>query len=430
MSTYRSLPSQPNLEQLRNQAKILLKAIRAGDPEALARFRAANPQIEFLPDGALSQANIRNFAGLRVIAREAGFPEWTVLTRYVAEGNALPPEGTLARFVGAVEAPDPEAVQEILGDYPYLARARVYDEEDCNFIGNTLLHRVYSNSNWSHEDKATDAHLEVARLLIEHGADVNATGGAGDSWGETPLGATGWAGSLRMVQLLLDHGASPNHVSDGGMDALENIAIHSKPAMVEAMIAAGARIEPRHLLLGGLKERFTAMLDSEPERVNQRIPINMMEGVAGTLLHLAVDCNQPDMVRLLLARGADVDALDNRSRSPLHRALSRGNDALVQMLIDHGAAVNITAAIGMGDRARVAGMLDEDADLVQQSRVGDGWTPLHVAVGYDQPDMVVLLLERGADVDAVSDAGDPPLSLADERGEKIRDLLIAHGAKP
>jgi hypothetical protein len=74
----RTLPPDPNLEQLRNQAKDLLKACRAGDPQALLRIN------RWLPDCSL-QARLAD--AQLVVAREYGFASWPRLKRYIA---ALP----------------------------------------------------------------------------------------------------------------------------------------------------------------------------------------------------------------------------------------------------------------------------------------------------------------------------------------------------
>lgn len=93
-------------------------------------------------------------------------------------------------------------MHEILSRWPHVARTRLYDE---NQDGDTLLHRAdagielpHDDRGWSPEDGTTDAHLEVARLLIRYGAPVDAMDGSGNTVGETPLGAAAWAGNLRM----------------------------------------------------------------------------------------------------------------------------------------------------------------------------------------------------------------------------------------
>jgi hypothetical protein len=67
-----SLPSAPSLEQLRKQAKDLLRAHRAGDPQAVARVAAHEPGEPLKLTGAQ-----------HVVAREHGFPSWARLKAYV-----------------------------------------------------------------------------------------------------------------------------------------------------------------------------------------------------------------------------------------------------------------------------------------------------------------------------------------------------------
>ena len=257
----------------------------------------------------------------------------------------LSPKGTLSALLRAVEEPDPRTVREILSRHPDLTRARLYSE---NEDGDTLLHRADAgielppdDRGWSIEDGTTDAHLAVARLLIRHGAPVDAMGGSGNTVGETPLGAAAWAGNLRMCRLLLENGADPNHVTERGFDALGTAANHRKTAIVEAMIAAGARYEPRHLLQCGLKERLSRQLDREPERLHERIDLGHFNGESGTLLHVAVNEGLEEMVALLLARGADVAPRDGKGRSVVCCALKPSHAtrsaAIIDLLPRHGA---------------------------------------------------------------------------------------------
>lgn len=222
---------------------------------------------------------------------------------------------------------------------------------DENEDGDTLLHRADAGielpsdeRGWSLENGTTDAHLEVARLLIRHGAPVDAMGGSENTVGETPLGAAAWAGNLRMCRLLLEQGADPNHVTGRGFDALGTAADHRKTAIVEAMIAAGARYEPRHLLQCGLTERLGRLLDREPGRLHERIDLGHFNGESGTLLHVAVNEGLEEMVALLLARGAGVEARDDKGRTvaccalkPSHAVRSA---AIIGLLRRHGARID------------------------------------------------------------------------------------------
>ncbi len=341
-------PARPNIEQARKQAKDLLKALQSHDRAAARRFCTAIPQLGVYSDDQVFSAKLALHDAQRVVAREHGFTEWFALARHVGEGKKLPSEGTLAALVEAVEEPDLSTVLSILSEYPHLVHARFYSEHDT---GDTLLHRAdpglrlpKTDQGWSLDDGTTDAHLEVAGILMDFGADVNATGGSGNTAGETPIGAAGWAGNLRMCQLLLDRGADPNHVSDWGFDALGTIADHKRTDIFKVMVDAGARYEPRHLLQCGMVDQLVEILDREPGRLEELIDLGHFDGENGTLIHVAVEEGLEEMVGLLLNRGADVQALDNRGRTPLHRALNPGHakrsETVIRMLIDYGARID------------------------------------------------------------------------------------------
>mgnify|MGYP003576258735 CR=1 FL=1 len=74
----KSLPSRPNLEQLKNQAKDLLKTLKSGDPVAVQRFQENHPQPSKTAGDSFSLSDAQ-----LVIAREYGFVGWTKLKEHV-----------------------------------------------------------------------------------------------------------------------------------------------------------------------------------------------------------------------------------------------------------------------------------------------------------------------------------------------------------
>ena len=84
MPAPRPLPDSPDLEQLRKQAKDLLRAARAGDPTALTRFRVL-PSLAHAGDDELARAPLALHDAQSVIAREHGFPSWNALRERVEE---------------------------------------------------------------------------------------------------------------------------------------------------------------------------------------------------------------------------------------------------------------------------------------------------------------------------------------------------------
>ena len=80
MSTFRPLPARPSLEYARKEAKTLLRQLRAGDREALARARSRHPRLS-----ETAPSNVRLADAQFVLAREYGFASWPRLVRYMGD---------------------------------------------------------------------------------------------------------------------------------------------------------------------------------------------------------------------------------------------------------------------------------------------------------------------------------------------------------
>jgi len=152
-------------------------------------------------------------------------------------------------------------------------------------------------------------------------------------------------------------------------------------------------------------------------------------------VHAALREQHFQVAELLVAKGADVNAMSREGRTPLMFAAYRGSTGMVRLLLDKGA--NVNAAAGQGTALHWAArwgqpgvaelLIARGADL--EARYEHGGTPLHdaVAVGYEK--VAALLLEKGADVNAKSGAGGMPLHDAvANRRKSIVELLLAKGA--
>nr|WP_204261516.1 ankyrin repeat domain-containing protein [Blastococcus saxobsidens] len=115
-----------------------------------------------------------------------------------------------------------------------------------------------------------------------------------------------------------------------------------------------------------------------------------------TPLHLAVTCGRADVVRLLVEAGADLAARTEGHRTPLHVALEHAPD-LVPMLVELGAAVDAPSAAYLDDVERLTAELDAGAPLTDPA-TGVGllvWAAFGGSTG-----TAGVLLDRGADPDA------------------------------
>ena len=79
---------------------------------------------------------------------------------------------------------------------------------------------------------------------------------------------------------------------------------------------------------------------------NPKVDLSGTDEAGNTPLHVAAAEDHPDIVRALIAAGANVNALDAGGRTPLHRANTRGRPALVDQLIEAGVDVNHIANNG------------------------------------------------------------------------------------
>ena len=136
----------------------------------------------------------------------------------------------------------------------------------------------------------------------------------------------------------------------------------------------------------------------KPEDVNAQLD----DGNYSSPLHLAAKEGLPELVRVLLSKGAEVDAKNRRKETALHLAASEGNEEVVRLLLQNNA--------------------DVDAKNDFES------TPLHLASFEGKEKIARVLLEHNADPNAQDQYQDTPLHLAAWEGHpKVVDVLLKHG---
>ena len=302
----------------------------------------------------------------------------------------------------ALDRNDVAAAKALLDRDPGLATSRILSP-DAPAAGSTFLHRIVGAYGTSAED------VEIARLLIARGADVNAEGGQARGSGESALGYAGFFGSPPLVQLYLEHGGDPDYVSSTGNSVVSATAHEGSHVMgkryldcLDMLIAAGGSFDLVHLVMLDYRERLAAELGRDPARVDEWKPLG--HGGEGTPLHEAADHCNGDIAALLLDRGAGVDAADSDGRTALMRAADQCRDEpdrdgpdssrIVRVLVEAGAAIDLGTAIILGDAEKARALIESDPQLVNQGR--RGWTPLDLAVRHGLPEIERLLLDAGA----------------------------------
>jgi ankyrin repeat protein len=146
----------------------------------------------------------------------------------------------------------------------------------------------------------------------------------------------------------------------------------------------------------------------------------------------------------LLDEGAAVDATDDFARwTPLLRAANQRHAEVVRFLLAHGANVNVQAGLGQTPLTEAilgtyfdlgpSGNRDETVQVLLSSgadvnlRGHSGWSPLITAVFMGDADLVRLLISKGADPSAEDRQGRTALIYAEERDEREIIAILKNG---
>jgi ankyrin repeat protein len=467
------LPAEPSLEQLRNQAKDLRRAVLAGEPGALAEAAAAPGPFPL-------------HAAQLTVARRHGFPSWARLKRYVevierysrfpdrilaagpAPATATPATATPATATpGAGPGPDaassadrflrlaslcyaddqPERWAQahvLLAEHPELTAASVHAAAAA--ADTTALRRILAADpgaarreggpfRWQplfylayarHDAQiGEDVVLTSARLLLQAGADPN----AGYLWHGLPTPFTVLTGvfgegelgpvrqprhphSLTLARLLLQAGADPN---DG--QALYNRMFEPGNDHLELLLEFGLGTGDG----GPWRRRLGAALD---------LPGEMVRGE----LAWAITHGMTERVRLLVSHGTDLSFPFEGGATVTSMAATTGHADLIGYLVAHGApppgldppGAFIAAALA-ADRASLDRLLRDHPGLAGQVRSA---RPALItwAAACGRPEAVEILAGLGFDVNAMGRTdvpSDQPWQTALHKAAEDGNLALA-----
>jgi uncharacterized protein len=323
------------LDNLRKHARRWLNAVRAGEPEAIARLARAYP-------GASNSPTLRDVQ--HALARERGHENWIALTR--AGETPASPDLPLTQLLSAAGRGDVAGVVTILDRHPDVINQRGL------LSGNSGL-RTALHFGVHHEP--------VVRALLERGADPNIRDEGDNAF---PIHFAAERGNLAVVRLLIEHGADPigagtTHELDAlgwavcfditpQLDVARYLLDHGARHTIHSAVAIGDVAAIRQLVADG------ADINQPMDHTNRR----------RTPAHLAVLKRQPGSLAALIEAGADLNATDAVGLTPLDHAALLADEEMVRQLQDAGAPMTAAAAMALGRTAELDRIVAENPDVL------------------------------------------------------------------
>ena len=450
------LPERPNLDQLKRRAKDLLRAARANEPGARARFRIL-PAYAGLSDVDLNRLTLALHDAQSVIAREHGSDSWNALRERVEE-LTLEFGAALDHFIDAATDGRGARAERLLALHPAIARANVHTAlllgdlatvearlaaspqfatERGGARGWEPLHYVCHSSVGARTDARETGLVAIARRLIALGADPNLRYPWPHHGVHRPVlwGAVFVARSLPLAAALLESGANPSDgvtltlaASDGNVAALDLLLAHGVDVN-HPWATDGST--PLYALLHWAKTADGARwLLAHGAGAD---PVFADNGE--TPLHVAAARWDAALVEELVARGADMTRRRADGRTPYAVAVLNGNDNVAAWLLAHGAPSEVSAvdrlvaACSRGDRPAVDALLRAQPDL-RSAIAAEHYAAFHRVVERNDLPAIEAMLACGFDPNRPDESiGKTALHAAAMEGwpDAVR-VLLAHGA--
>lgn len=450
------LPASPDVAQQRKRAKDLLKSVRAGDHEALARLRYGHPRLANAADAQLRAVKLHDAQW--VIAREYGFSSWIKLKRHIdaiAGAERRPyrmfetePDYYRGRARGLrslLQTGERNALRLVREFHPRYAKATDAEIERASITqedAELIQAREHGFDSWEGLVAAVEAlkadsarepfrlafeaieakdDAKLAALLQQHGSLASASGTNGNQLLHFAVNHD----NPKLVSLLLEAGADPDAANDKGSTPLTQAAYRGKADIIERLLAEGASVDAEAYGDGGTPLAF-ALFWGHREAAEKLAEI----AVVPRNLRVAAGLGRIDILAELFDASGNLEP-----EAGFHREFHRPHSGFPpwrprndrQEILDE--ALNYAARSGRVDAMAYLHARGANLDSAPYQA-----TPLAQAVLNGHLEAIGWLLDHGADIDKKSGYGEPraatPLHFAAAWVGQLQaaKLLVARGA--
>ncbi len=366
------LPLRPNLERYKKLAKDLVKVCKSVEPDAIGDWAEAwvimlvrqsghklkrkesvaitrwTEQVEAFAQRKLSSKDgpqCRLADAQFVIARSHGFDSWPTFSKHLNELSQK--SSAVAKFEAAADAicnGDVKTLKRLLAEEPELIHSRSTREHKA-----TLLHYISANGVEGYRQKTPKNIVEIAKVLLNSGADVNAEadvyGGGATTLGLVATSVYPFRAGVQnpLIQILLDHGADIDHkTSAGNRDNAVTGALANGRGEAAAFLAdRGARLDLESAAGVGRLDVVKGFFNADG-RLKGKTTRKQLQSA----LKHACTWGRLNVVEFLLDKEVDLSRDEGDGQTPLHCAAIGGQLETIEFLLKRNPPLEVKNIYG------------------------------------------------------------------------------------